>query len=161
MFSELSCSRKWIYIPSCSFLYFFILSVFVPLWNGHKQNGLFRNEIFISNTFIILLPSLNIYFTNVWESKGRIHRIVFVAKVVDIDFWDGLQIWPSLDDPLVMFARYKVKQNQMVWWKSTSCFKLSYDILLFGDILLLKLDVGATFSSLHPFHWPFWVLAIW
>lgn len=31
----------------------------------HNKLGLFRNEIFISDTFIILLPSLNIYFTNV------------------------------------------------------------------------------------------------
>lgn len=36
----------------------------------------FRNEIFISDTFIILLPSLNINFTNVSKSKGRIRRIV-------------------------------------------------------------------------------------
>lgn len=38
----------------------------------HNRNGLFRNEIFIPDTFIILLPSLNINFTNAGEVKrGR------------------------------------------------------------------------------------------
>ena len=62
--------------------------------NKHNKLGLFRNEIFISDTFIILLPSLNIYFTNVWKSKGRIRRIVLE---MDIDFC-AQYIWPSSKD---------------------------------------------------------------
>jgi hypothetical protein len=64
------------------------LSLSLPLfllrlvYEMDKQNGLFRNEIFISNTFIILFPSLNINFSNVWMSKGRIRRIV-LARIID------------------------------------------------------------------------------
>lgn len=99
----------------------------------------FRNEIFISNTFIILLPSLNIYFTNVWESNGQGSYSSYCfqrAKVeVDIDFRDGQQIWPSLNDPLVLSShplRSETKPNCMMDKFLVLSFSYDMSILLFG-----------------------------
>jgi len=73
--------------------------------NGHTENGLFRNEIFISDTFIILLPSLNINFTNVWAGNLRVAFASTIVRSFDYRFLffpcrRNEQICPSSEDSL-------------------------------------------------------------